>query len=100
MVYTLTAVKVNSYSSLVKLRIEFDDYESALLRKARRELTVIAKRNGKTPPTMKDVVRGSVRMGVHAVYGEEYITDNLLDQVQHADLVPKDSSQFEDEETS
>jgi hypothetical protein len=81
----------------VKVSVDFDQYETTLLQKVRRELTTIAKRKGNKPPTLKEVVRGAVRMGVHAVYGEEYVSDNLLDQTQHTDLVPNDSSQIDDD---
>lgn len=85
------------YFGAVKLNVQFDEYEAALLKKARRDLTAIAKRKGEKPPTLKDVVRGSVRMGVHAVYGEDYVSDDLLDGTQYAELIDKDLSQIGDD---
>ena len=80
----------------MKLSVQFDEYEAALLRKAKRELTVMAKRNGQKPPNIRDVVRGAVRMGVHAIYGENYVSDDLLDRVEHTELVENDLSQIEE----
>lgn len=78
----------------MKVSVQFDDYESALIRRVRRELTAAAKRKGEKPPKLHDIVRGAVRMGVHAIYGENYVADDLLDPTKHPDLARIDSSQF------
>lgn len=72
----------------MRLTIDFDGYETALIRKARKDLLSVAKKKGKPAPSMKDVARGAVRMGIHAIYGEEYVSQDLLDQTVHDDLVP------------
>jgi hypothetical protein len=80
----------------VKLTIEFDEYEAALIRKARKELTAVAKAKGDTPPSYKQIARGAVRMGIHAIFGDKYVADDLLAQNSHPDLVEDvliDSSQ-------
>lgn len=80
----------------MKITIYFDEYEEALLRKARKDLAHVAKKHGKEPPTMKKVVRGAVRMGVHAIYGEDYLAKGLLDPTEHRHLLGNDSSQNKD----
>ena len=70
----------------MKLSIEFDEYEAALLRKARKELIIIAKRKGNKPPTLKEVVKGAVRMGVHSVYGPDFVSEDLLSKMQFDEL--------------
>lgn len=35
-------------------------------------------------------------MGIHAIYGEDYVSKDLLTREQYADLVQNDSSQLDD----
>lgn len=80
----------------VKISVQFDEYEAALLRRAKKELTIVAKRKGNKPPSIRDVVRGAVRMGIHSIYGEEFVSDDLLEQSAFGELVENDLSQLED----
>jgi len=64
----------------------------------RRELTIMAKRKGNKPPRLHEIVKGSVRRGIHATYGEDYISGDILDRTDYRELVPNDSSQFDEDE--
>jgi hypothetical protein len=73
----------------VRVTVVFDEYEASLLKKVRQELKAIANRNGKKPPNLKDIVRGAVRMGVHAVYGEDFVTNDIVSRANYLALTKK-----------
>lgn len=81
----------------MKVTVNFDSYELALLSLARRELTTLAKKKGEKPPKLADVVKGAVRVGVHTIFGEDCAASELVESIQRTELAGKtiDPSQFE-----
>lgn len=80
--------------------VTFDNYELALLRKLKKELTIAAKRRGEKGPAMADVIRGAVRTGIHTVYGADYVYKEMLTEEEFQRLVGDqiDPSQLEEDD--
>jgi hypothetical protein len=83
-----------SYRTFLRL----DAYELAMLRKLKKELSAKARKEGKSKPTMVDIIRGCIRTAIHTVYGQDYLLGGLMTEEQFKqDFGQIDPSLLEDE---